>query len=51
MQDIFVPIDVESKGEEELAEIDSRQAKKTDAIPTALYKPVVDGSLSSAKES
>ena len=43
MEDISVPIDVESNGEEEVAEIDSRQGKKVTAVPTGLYKPVADG--------
>ena len=42
MEDISVPIDVESNGEE-VAGIDSRQAKKATAIPTSLYKPTTDG--------
>jgi len=42
MEDISVPIDVESNGEE-VAEIDSRQAKKATTIHTGLYKLVADG--------
>jgi len=42
MEDISVPIDVKSNGEE-VAEIDSRQATKTSTIHTGLYKPVADG--------
>ena len=45
MEDNYVPIDVESNGEEEDAEIDSRQGKRATAIPTSLYKPVADGKL------
>jgi len=43
MGDVSVPIDLESNGEEEVAEIDSRQAKNATAIPTGLYKPMADG--------
>ena len=50
MEDIFAPIDVESN-EEEVAETDSRQAKKATAIPTALYNQQLLVSLLSTKES
>ena len=42
MEDISVPIDVESNREEEVVEIDSRHFKKFPTIHTGLYKPVAD---------
>ena len=41
MDDISVPIDVESNGEE-LVEIDSKHAKKHTTIHTSLCEPMAD---------
>ncbi|KAJ8431694.1 hypothetical protein Cgig2_006550 [Carnegiea gigantea] len=41
-EDESMPIDMDLNGEEEVAEIDSRQARKTTSVYTGVYKPVVD---------
>ena len=38
-----MPIDVDSNGEEEVAETDSGATKKAANIPAGVYKPVADG--------
>ncbi|KAJ8428330.1 hypothetical protein Cgig2_002683 [Carnegiea gigantea] len=44
MEDDYVPIEMDSNGDEEVAEIDSMHVqKKTNTIQAGTYKPVVDG--------
>ena len=43
MEDEFVRIDVDSNGQEDVAEIDSRHARKTISVHIGTYKPIVDG--------
>jgi len=43
MEDVSMPIAVDSNGEEEVAQTDNRTTKMTANIPAGVYKPVANG--------
>ena len=42
MEDNVMPIDVDSNKKEEVAEIDSRDSRRTTTVQTGAYKPMAD---------